>query len=31
LRKSVIEHRLDDRWKERIVAFYRFRGVSYER
>lgn len=31
LRKSVIEHRLDERWKERIVAFYRFRGVNYER
>lgn len=31
LHQSVIEHRLDPRWQKRIVAFYRFRGVTYER
>lgn len=29
--KRVVEHRIDGRWMKRIVAFYRFRGVSYER
>ena len=28
---SVIEHRFDRRWQSRTVAYYRFRGVSYER
>lgn len=31
LYKSVIEHGIDRRWKKRIVACYRFRGVDYER
>ncbi len=31
INKSVIEHGLDPRWMRRIVACYRFPGVSYER
>jgi cell wall-associated NlpC family hydrolase len=30
LHNSVIEHRMDPRWEKRVVAFYRFPGVTYE-